>query len=295
MPKPCGIHQVSGVPASDVLTAMQDFLASNPISVSREQGDDGNFTVTAVFPPCVDTSGAPSSSGMADRSTPPVAVPAAAAPTAAAPLATANGLSRGFDANRECTQFLAKVVAAKVDFVVRYYSHSGSKNLTFAEARAFSDAGIDLVTVWESAGDHAGFFTRAQGVDDATSAHNMAVKIGQPAGTPIYFAVDFDATPADVNAGVVPYFQGVAAGFATIGHGNPAYSAGVYGSGFVCDRLFQQGLVTHTWLSMSSGFLGSRTYKDWHIRQHLEADPFGFGFSIDPNEAKHGYGGFRLI
>jgi hypothetical protein len=203
---------------------------------------------------------------------------------------------KGFDSDRDCGKLISKIVAAKVDFVVRYYSHSSSKNLSFSEAKILSTAGVNIVTVWESAGDHAGFFTRAQGVDDATSAHSMAIAIGQPAGTPIYFAVDFDATQGELNAGIIPYFQGVAAGMGTIsGGGPPPYTAGVYGSGLVCSSLFSRGLVTHTWLSMSTGFAGSKTYNDWNIRQHLEADPFSFGFNIDPDEAKDGYGGFKAI
>ncbi len=284
MTQPCGTHQVSGIPASQVDRVMQQFMFSSPLSVSKRQDADGNFTVTAEFPPCSDTAAA----------TTDAAPDAAPAPDAIPVPSLAATLKHGFDANVDCTAVLDKAVAAHVDFAVRYYSHTSAKNLSAAEAKAFSGAGIDLVAVWESAGNHAGFFTRSQGVDDATSAHNLAMKIGQPPGTPIYFAVDFDATAAEVSVGVIPYFQGVAAGLTAIGHGTQDYSAGVYGSGFVCGKLFDLGLVTHTWLSMSSGWLGSKTYDKWKIRQHLEADPFGFGFKVDPDDARDGFGGFRV-
>jgi hypothetical protein len=284
MAQPCGTHQLSGIPGTQVARVMQQYMFSNPTSISQRQDADGTFTVTAVFPPCT---------GVVDAAAP--ASGDAAVPAAAPVLTLGADLKHGFDANRDCSGLIDKIAAANVDFVARYYSHNSAKNLSASEAKAMSGAGIDIVAVWESAGDHAGFFTRAQGVDDATSAHNMAMKVGQPPGTPIYFAVDFDASVAEVNSGVIPYFQGVVAGLTTIGHGTQVYTAGVYGSGFVCSKLFGLGLVTHTWRSMSSGWMGSKTYNDWNILQHLEADPFGFGFSVDPDDAKDGYGGFRVV
>ncbi|MBS0643104.1 MAG: DUF1906 domain-containing protein [Acetobacteraceae bacterium] len=284
MAQPCGTHQLSGIPPAQVDRVMQQYIFSNPTSVSKREDDDGTFTVTAVFPPCVDTAASP------------------AAPTAGASFAHAispaltlgANLKRGFDSNRDCSGLINKISAANVEFVARYYSHNHAKNISPGEAKLLSGAGIEIVAVWESAGNHASFFTRAQGVDDATSAHNQAMGIGQPPGTPIYFAVDFDASVAELNGGIIPYFQGVAAGLTTIGHGAPAYAIGVYGSGLVCGRLSSLGLVTHTWLSMSSGWAGSKTYTDWNIRQHLEGDPFGFGFSVDPDDARDDYGGFRV-
>ena len=301
MPEPCGTQQVPGIPASSVDNVMRNFMFSSPISISKQQDADGTFTVTAVFPPCQD--GAEDAAPVQPTAAMPAAqlsaTPGSGGTGAAAPAAPAAGASdpvpnKGFDANRDCSKLVAKITTSGVNFVTRYYSHSASKNLSAAEAKVLSDAGINIVTVWEADGADPATFTRANGVNDATSAHTMAMSIGQPAGTPIYFAVDFDATPVQVNAGVIPYFQGVAAGFAAIAHGNPAYTAGVYGSGFVCDKLFGLGLVTHTWLSMSAGWLGSRTYAGWNMRQHLTSDPFNFGFSIDPDEAKAEYGGFRV-
>jgi hypothetical protein len=52
--------------------------------------------------------------------------------------------------------------------------------------------------------------------------------------------------------------------------------------------------VRRTWLSQSKGWTGSRTFKDWDILQHPESDPFGFGFTIDPDEARPDFGGFMV-
>src|SRR6185437_7098005 len=146
-----------------------------------------------------------------------VAVPQAGAREV---LALGTGQLVGFDTTRDCGKLAETIRNANVDFVARYYSHTAGKNLSASEAQLLGRAGVKLISVWESQGDHVSFFNRQQGVDDGTSAYNLAVKVGQPEGTPIYFAVDCDALQRDVNAAIIPYFQGVAAGFTTIGHGN---------------------------------------------------------------------------
>lgn len=57
--------------------------------------------------------------------------------------------------------------------------------------------------VWETAGTRAGFFTRAQGLADGAAAWLMATQtIGQPFGSAIYFAVDYDPTQADIDGAI---------------------------------------------------------------------------------------------
>lgn len=80
--------------------------------------------------------------------------------------------------------------------------------------------------------------------------------------------------------------------------GKATYSVGVYGSGLTCDTLFKAGLVQHTWLAMSSGYLGSKTYTSWNIKQSLDKDLFGIGKTVDPdvsnNAANGGLGAFTV-
>jgi hypothetical protein len=204
-------------------------------------------------------------------------------------------MPEGFDAATNCAHVVGKIVAAHLDFVIRYYSHTPAKNLTRGEAIAFSDAGLNVVVVWESKGGPGSFFSRSQGVADGTTAYQQALQIGQPPQTPIYFAVDFDADSVEVAGGINDYFRGVVAGFDAISHGTPAYSVGVYGSGLVCSWLQQHALVTHTWLAGATGWRGSKTYQNWNIKQGRAGDPWGFGFDIDPDEAKMDYGGFQVL
>ena len=192
---------------------------------------------------------------------------------------------------------MSKAKAAGINFIGRYYSHSPSKNLSPSEARLICGAGMWVVTVWETRNDSA-FFSFKQGIDDATSASNQAQTIGQPIDSAIYFAVDYDASPAEIAGGITDYFKGVSQGLAAAMPGKATYSVGVYGSGLTCDTLFKAGLVQHTWLAMSSGYLGSKTYTSWNIKQSLDKDLFGIGKTVDPdvsnNAANGGLGAFTV-
>ena len=93
---------------------------------------------------------------------------------------------------------------------MRYCSHDAAKNLSPGEARALSQAGMRIGVVWETAGTHAGFFSRAQGLADGAAAFLMASQvIGQPIGSAIYFAVDYDPTQADIDGAISNYRSGI--------------------------------------------------------------------------------------
>jgi len=96
------------------------------------------------------------------------------------------------------------------EFVVRYLSHDvepRGKVVTPVEVAAIGAAGLDLCLVWEFAATDALGGYRA-GVLHATEAGRQAHALGAPADQVIYFAVDFDATPAQL-AVVRDYFRGV--------------------------------------------------------------------------------------
>lgn len=197
---------------------------------------------------------------------------------------------KGFDAAREVGSLSARIRAAGLGFVARYYSYNAAKNLTPAEAKALSAAGIAIVSVWEARGDVAASFTAEQGAKDAAEALRLARAIGQPEGSAIYFAVDFDAAPGGVAGGISRYFR--SAGAALGGH----YRVGVYGSGLVCQILHASGLAELIWLACAGGWRGTRGFAGWHIKQGLPADPWGFGFQVDPDEAAAGdFGQWSLI
>jgi hypothetical protein len=127
-------------------------------------------------------------------------------------------------------------------FAARYLSYdNGSthgKILFKGEADALIANGIDVVSNWEyGATDALGGYN--SGVNDAQVANSQAAAAGAPADRPIYFSVDFDATPADqtpINA----YLDGVAS---VIGRNR----TGAYGGYYVIKRAFDAGKITWGW------------------------------------------------
>lgn len=99
----------------------------------------------------------------------------------------------------------ASIKAAGYDVVLRYIAGgSANKLLTATEAAKLHAAGLSIALVYESTADRAAA-GRAAGVHDASTALTAANALGYPAACPIFFAVDFAATPAQVAA----YFAGV--------------------------------------------------------------------------------------
>jgi hypothetical protein len=200
----------------------------------------------------------------------------------------------GIDSPVDCAKFANAIKVANLAFVGRYYRSKASKwpPLTRSEAQSLSKAGLQIVALWEGASTTAGYFTYARGVSGGATAYVEAMGAGQPAATPIYFAVDYDATAADISGPVNDYFAGIAAGYRTASHGVPAYAVGVYGSGASCAWLLTHGRAARSWLAVSSGWSGSKTFKNWDIKQGKPLS--SLKFDNDSDEAKPTFGGFQV-
>lgn len=216
-------------------------------------------------------------------------------PVAAAPVPE-TGMARGIDMATDARDVAMELQgAARPDFVARYYRDPASHwpGLSAPEARTVSEAGMKLVAVWESHSRRPDYFSYASGYYDAEAAYLQAKATGQPPGTAIYFAVDFNAQEADLFGRIDPYFRGVAAGLAAATPRHVAeYRVGVYGSGAVCDYLKRTHLAQYAWLSNARAWSGYANFDNWDIRQGGRA-PY-LSFSQDSNEARGDYGGFRV-
>ena len=49
---PCGVWKVTDIPSSEVGGVMADYEIYKPETLEKTQQPDGNWTVTATFPPC---------------------------------------------------------------------------------------------------------------------------------------------------------------------------------------------------------------------------------------------------
>lgn len=126
------------------------------------------------------------------------------------------------------------------DGVARYLVPASSawKALTKDEADIIQQAGMKIVSVYETTADRSLGDYQA-GVSDAKTAMQCAQTVGQPTGSTIYFAVDFEPSDAQMAA-IAGYFSGVHDSLV-------GYDVGVYGDYDVCVYLKGKGLVTHIW------------------------------------------------
>jgi len=184
--------------------------------------------------------------------------------------------TKGIDCAVPLTAEKAKeMAAAGMRFVCRYLVPVSMawKRLTRAEAEAITAAGMKIVSVFQrGANDAAG--GAPNGTRDGKAAYQEAKAIGQPAGTAIYFAVDFDAQPKDYDA-IEAYLRAAAKEL-------PGYNVGVYGSYAVVEEMARRGACAHFWqtYAWSKGRLSAAT----NIYQYKNGQTLA-GHTVDFNES----------
>lgn len=219
--------------------------------------------------------------GTAPQRPPPVAPPV-------------TGAARGIDLALDTRDVAQELKGSGLHFVARYYRSPLSRlpPLSADEARIVSSNGMKLVAIWQYQSNRPEHFSYERGYADAVAAYQQARGVGQPNGSAIYFAVDYNAPDRDIAGAIQQYFRGVHAGLAAAGGGSPPYRVGVYGSGAVCLYLKRMQLAEYTWLSASTAWYGSRDYGDWNIKQGRRTTLLTFDHDI--NEAQGDYGGFMI-
>ena len=114
----------------------------------------------------------------------------------------------------------AEMKANGVQFVCRYLSGGGAKDIDQEELSILLGASIAVVLNWETWGQMP---SEAQGVADATAARQEAAGLGL-GDAPIYFSADFD--PTGKTASIDAYMRGVAS---VIGQERTGLYAGLAG------------------------------------------------------------------
>ena len=189
--------------------------------------------------------------------------------------------------------------------VIRYYNFSNSgifpnKRLELPEAEALAAKGMRMAIVFQQRQDRVADFSEAKGFAAGRTAFRHAQhSIGQPAGSGIYFSVDFDANNNEIANHIIPYFEGVRRAFDEESGGNSDYRIGLYGSGLVSSTLTNRGLIQLTWLAMSRGFRGTREALDageFHLAQRAPATTLcGLGVDFnDSNPNRPDFGDFTI-
>jgi hypothetical protein len=192
-----------------------------------------------------------------------------------------------------------------VQTVIRYYNFSNSqsfpeKRLELAEAQTLASHGMRIAVVFQQRQNQIADFSESKGLAAGRRAYRHAHdNIGQPAGSGIYFSVDFDASASEIVNNVAPYFKGIKAAFAEESGGRSEYRTGAYGSGLVCTTLTEKGLLDLSWLAMSRGFRGTQealNAGEFHLAQRAPAATLcGLGVDFnDSNPDRPDFGAFTV-
>ena len=202
-----------------------------------------------------------------------------------------------FDTTRNCSSSVTALKLRGISTIIRYYCRPDLawKRMGQQEAIKIAQAGVALAVVYQNRQTQPVDFSAAKGEASGNQAHDYAENvIFQPADSAIYFSVDFDPSESVVKNNIVPFFKGIQKAFkAQSAGGNPPYRVGVYGSGRTCRILLEEGLVTYTWLTQSTGFAEYNKFLNsgkWNLKQLMPTTIAGV--EGDPNEINPGHAEF---
>lgn len=206
------------------------------------------------------------------------------------------------DTNRRLTPRIDCLKSSGVSTAIRYYARTTAqpeKRLVRAEAEALVGAGLSIAVVHQAGGASPDSFSRAAGKKDAEYSFAYAIEtIGQPAGTAIYFAVDFDCDADNYTSRVLPHFNAIDE-VAKSGVFSRTFDIGAYGNGLVLSRLLAAGLCKYAWISQSMGHHESKQFKAggrWTLAQRLPSSLCGIGVDVDDlNPATGDFGSFASL
>lgn len=151
---------------------------------------------------------------------------------------------------------------------------SRRKFITFEEIENIENAGLRVFPIYQDGGYELVYFQDLrQGTVDAHTAISAAKRIGVPANTVIYFAVDFDCYSYQMISFIVPYFRKLNLVFNSSTN-NKNYKIGIYAPRYICSYISDLGLAKYSFVAdMSSGYscnLGYSIPKNWAFDQFYE-------------------------
>lgn len=148
------------------------------------------------------------------------------------------------------------------------------KFITFDEIKCIEEAGLSVFPIYQDGGYYLEYFQKpSKGAEDGQTALLAAKRIGIPANTIIYFAVDFDCYEYQIDYFIVPYFRRINLFFnSEINDKN--YKVGIYAPRYVCTKISELGLAETSFVAdMSTGFscnLGFPIPSNWAYDQFYE-------------------------
>lgn len=186
-------------------------------------------------------------------------------------------MKAGFDCATKLSLQSAKALKeAGFTYVARYLGESW-KTFDKKEVEAIQSVGLKLISIFQKSANHFSYFSWKQGHLDGKEASEYAKAVGQPKGTAIYFAVDFDAQSKDMAA-ICDYIEGVKKQLKD-------YKLGIYGSSHVMQAL--KGQADYYWQTYA--WSRGKVCDFIHMYQY-ENNVRVAGVTIDRNEIKQAPG-----
>ena len=179
-----------------------------------------------------------------------------------------------------------------IKYIARYldeYNPDPDQNKWFKQLRPeepqrIIDHGMNLLLFSQLTTGSSESVLGDRGYNHAVKTQASAERLGIPSGSTIYFAIDFDATDADIDNLVIPYFRLVSN---YMSQQVPRYAVGVYGTRNVCKRVVAEQLAVRSFISGISygwsGNLGFSLPDSWAFNQIDTRYPEGTsdGFAYD--------------
>lgn len=190
-------------------------------------------------------------------------------------------MPKGIDCANPLNARTARTLAqAGYSFAGRYLVPTAYawKRLTRTEAEVITAAGMKIISVFETAVNRPQGGASA-GRADGSAAFKQARLVGQPEGSAIYFAVDYDAQPSDYDR-IEAYLRAAAVQI-------PGYRIGVYGSYAVIEEMAARGACDHFWQTLG---WSRRKRSDRNNIYQYEIDTKVSGIAVDLNDSYGGEG-----
>ena len=176
-------------------------------------------------------------------------------------------------------------------FICRYYTSEGHC-LTPEKIQDMRDYNFQIVSIYEDYSYYRNnytvdnirdfVFTAEMGAHDARAAYAKATSLGQPAGTAIYFAIEWGNNSNEYMLKLQEYFAAIKTYFNAQ---TTKYKVGVYGNGEVCSLIKQnKGYADYSFLAGSTGWPGYTEYDSpsmYNIKQGENISYAGSGFDDD--------------
>jgi hypothetical protein len=188
----------------------------------------------------------------------------------------------GLDCSTALTSTTARLFKNQQNtFVGRYITPGSWKSLTVAEVASIKAAGLQILSVFERTADRTkGGATT--GSADGKLAYGHARTIGQPLGSAIYFAVDYDAQQVDYDR-IEAYLRAAAIEI-------PGYKLGVYGSFYVIEEMHKRDVCSYYWQTVAWSRRNISKHANVFQRQ-IDISQNGIGIDLNEQYSEAGLWG----